>query len=260
MDKDMLTVYWQPGCSSCLNLKEHLTRHGVAFQSVNVRDDSAGFEALAKLGVRQVPVLAKGDQWCDGQMIAQVNALAGIAVQNHDKLTPAELAERMAGYLPVLKAYVSQIPADRFDEQLPGRPRSYGNLACHCAEIIDLFLKVLQDRHQLVFDDYEHPIPPECDSPEKLSQYVSQVAQRLSRWTQSELPVQDFEMIPTVYYGAPTVHEYMERTAWHSGQHLRQLNLVLSNKLGLKPEPVLSDALFKGLPMPHLVWDDQLSF
>jgi hypothetical protein len=67
-------------------------------------------------------------------------------------------------------------------------------------------------------------------------------------------------MIPTVYYGAPTVHEYMERTAWHSGQHLRQLNLVLSNKLGLKPEPVLSDALFKGLPMPHLVWDDQLSF
>lgn len=260
MDKNRLTVYWQPGCSSCLNLKEHLTRHGVAFESVNVRDDSAGFEALAKLGVRQVPVLAKGDQWCDGQMIAQVNVLAGIAVQSEDKLTPVELADRMAGFLPVLKAYVSQMPADRFDEQLPGRPRSYGNLACHCAEIIDLFLKVLQDNHHLVFDDYEHPIPAACDTPEKLSQYVSQVAERLSRWTQSGLAVQDFDMIPTVYYGAPTVHEFMERTAWHSGQHLRQLNLVLINKLGVNPQPVLSDALFKGLPMPHLVWDDQLSF
>ena len=260
MGKDMLTVYWQPGCSSCLNLKEHLTRHGVAFESVNVRDDSAGFEALAKLGVRQVPVLAKGDQWCDGQMISQVNVLAGIADQSSGKLPPAELAERMAGYLPVLKAYVSQLPADRFDEQLPGRPRSYGNLACHCAEIIDLFLKVLQDKHPLVFDDYEHPTPPEHDNPEKLSQYVSQVSERLTRWTQTGLPKQDFDMVAKVYYGTPTVHEFMERTAWHSGQHLRQLNMVLINKLGLKPEPGLSDTLFKGLPMPHLVWDDPLSF
>lgn len=259
MDKDMLTVYWQPGCSSCLNLKEHLTRHGVAFQSVNVRDDSVGFDALAKLGVRQVPVLAKGDQWCDGQMIAQVNVLAGIAVQSHNKLTPTELAERMSGYLPILKEYVSQIPADRFDEQLPGRPRSYGNLACHCAEIIDLFLKVVQGKHELVFDDYEHPTPPDCDNPEKLSEYISQVFKRLSNWFQTELPVQDFELIAKVYYGEPTVHEFMERSAWHSGQHLRQLNLVLINKLGLKPEPKLSDALFKGLPMPQLVWDDQLS-
>jgi len=260
MDKEMLTVYWQPGCSSCLNLKEHLTRHGVAFQSVNVRENAAGFEALAKLGLRQVPILAKGDQWCDGQMIAQVNALAGIAVPGQVILSPAELADRMMGYLPVLKAYIAQIPAERFDEQLPGRPRSYGNLACHCAEIIDLFLSVVQDKHRLVFDDYEHPIPPQYDNPEKLGQYVSQVTERLSTWIMHGLPKQDFSIIPTVYYGEPTLHEYMERTAWHAGQHLRQLALVLRDKLGQQPQPALSDALFKGLPMPRLVWDDQLAF
>lgn len=260
MDKDVLTVYWQPGCSSCLNLKEHLTRNGVAFRSVNVREDAAGFEALSKLGVRQVPILAKGDQWCDGQMMSQVNALAGIAAQSQPKLTPDELAQRMAGYLPILKAYVSQIPADRFDEQLPGRPRSYGNLACHCVEIIDLFLKVLQDRHHLIFDDYEHPIPTAYNNPEKLCEYVLQVSERLSNWRKNGLHTQDFEIIPTVYYGEPTLHEYMERTAWHSGQHLRQLALVLKEKLGQEPEPMLSDDLFKGLPMPHLVWDDQLRF
>ncbi len=72
----------------------------MAFESVNVRDDSAGYEALAKLGVRQVPVLAKGGQWCDGQMIAQVNVLAGIAVQSEGKLTLVKLAERMAVFCP----------------------------------------------------------------------------------------------------------------------------------------------------------------
>jgi|TARA_B110000503_G_C7158269_1_gene418362 glutaredoxin len=260
MGKEMLTVYWQPGCSSCLNLKEHLTRNHVPFHSVNVRENADGFKALGKLGVRQVPVLVKGDQWCDGQMIAQVNILAGIAANSTDqKLAPKELADRMMGYLPILKAYVLQIPSQRFDELLPGRPRSYGNLACHCAEIIDLFIKVSQKKHQLVFDDYEHPLPNACSTPEKLSQYVSQVAIKLSDWVLNDLPHQNFAANPNVYYGQPTLHEYMERTAWHAGQHLRQLELVIKDKLAQQPEPRLSDNLFMGLPMPHLVWDDQLS-
>jgi len=66
-------------------------------------------------------------------------------------------------------------------------------------------------------------------------------------------------LLTPLYYGQPTLHEYMERTAWHAGQHLRQLELVIKEKLAQQPEPSLSDNLFKGLPMPHLVWDDQLS-
>jgi len=256
----MLTVYWQPGCSSCLNLKEHLTRYGVAFESVNVRENAEGFEALAKLGVRQVPVLVKGDQWCDGQMIAQVNNLAGIEASRSEMLGPLELSGRMTDYLPVLKAYVTQIPADRFGEMLPGRPRSYGSLACHIAEIIDLFLRVTQDKYSLVFTDYEHPLPVEYSSPEKLTHYISFVSDRLSNWVENELAGLDFKAIASVYYGEPTVHEFMERTAWHAGQHLRQIELVLQDKLGKIPEPRLSEALFSGLPMPRLVWDDQLIF
>jgi len=29
-------AYWQPGCTSCLRMKEFLTRHGVPFVSRNV--------------------------------------------------------------------------------------------------------------------------------------------------------------------------------------------------------------------------------
>jgi arsenate reductase-like glutaredoxin family protein len=34
-----ITVYWQPGCTSCLKTKEFLRSHGVVFESVNVRED-----------------------------------------------------------------------------------------------------------------------------------------------------------------------------------------------------------------------------
>jgi len=34
-----IKAYWQPGCTSCLRMKEFLTRHGVSFVSVNVLED-----------------------------------------------------------------------------------------------------------------------------------------------------------------------------------------------------------------------------
>src|SRR6185295_2678460 len=34
-----IKAYWQPGCTSCLRMKEFLTKHGVPFVSVNVLED-----------------------------------------------------------------------------------------------------------------------------------------------------------------------------------------------------------------------------
>jgi hypothetical protein len=48
----------------------------------------------------------------------------------------------------------------------------------------------------------------------------------------------------------------MERTAWHSGQHTRQLMLVLE-KLGIAPNQPMTDADFAGLPMPREIWDNE---
>ena len=52
----------------------------------------------------------------------------------------------------------------------------------------------------------------------------------------------------------------LERTCWHSGQHTRQLMLVLSDALGLSPDRPLRDEDFAGLPMPEQVWDNELNF
>jgi hypothetical protein len=62
-----------------------------------------------------------------------------------------------------------------------------------------------------------------------------------------------------VYYGDVSLHEVFERTAWHCGQHTRQLMLTLE-KLGIAPMDPLTDADFAGLPMPSRVWDNETSF
>ena len=41
-----LKLYWQPGCSSCLKMKEFVLEHGVPFESVNVLEDDSGFAEL----------------------------------------------------------------------------------------------------------------------------------------------------------------------------------------------------------------------
>ena len=38
-ETSVIKAYWQPGCTSCLRMKEFLTRHGVPFVSVNVLED-----------------------------------------------------------------------------------------------------------------------------------------------------------------------------------------------------------------------------
>ena len=56
-----------------------------------------------------------------------------------------------------------------------------------------------------------------------------------------------------------SLHEVFERTAWHSGQHTRQLMLTLE-KLGISPSGALGDADFAGLPLPKNVWDNELGW
>ena len=69
----------------------------------------------------------------------------------------------------------------------------------------------------------------------------------------------DYAAPADVYYGEQTVHEFLERTAWHCAQHTRQLQLVVE-RLGFTPDRTLESAELEGLPLPANVWDDQLAF
>src|SRR5882724_5970285 len=73
-----LKVYWQPGCTGCLRMKEFLTKHGVDFISINVLTDPDGCEELVRLAGRRVPIARRGNDWVDGQVLSDLARIAGI--------------------------------------------------------------------------------------------------------------------------------------------------------------------------------------
>src|SRR5258708_1991534 len=76
---DAIRVYWQTGCTACLRTKEFLARHRVPFVSRNVLADEDAFTELARFGLRQVPIVTRGNLWANGQVLADVARVAGIA-------------------------------------------------------------------------------------------------------------------------------------------------------------------------------------
>ena len=82
------------------------------------------------------------------------------------------------------------------------------------------------------------------------------VTDRINLWWTQTGEATDFTQPGKVYYGEVTLHEVLERTAWHSGQHTRQLMLTLKS-IGIKPDQPLDTADFSGLPMPREIWDNE---
>ena len=99
-------------------------------------------------------------------------------------------------------------------------------------------------------------LPGNLKTKEDLLDYGLAVQSRLNAWWARAGRATDFSQPGKVYYGDVTLHEVLERTAWHSGQHTRQLMLTLE-RLGIAPNEPVTDADFAGLPMPNNVWDNE---
>src|SRR5262250_3887508 len=110
VDADTIRAYWQPGCTSCLRMKEFLTRHGVPFVSVNVLEDRDAFAELAALGVRTVPIVRRGTDWANGQVLRDVARVAGIKWGGATMLSPVELSARLVEVQAAAQRLFAQIP------------------------------------------------------------------------------------------------------------------------------------------------------
>ena len=254
-----LKVYWQPGCSACLRMKEFLTKHGVDFIPINVLVDKEGLEDLAKLAGRHVPIARRGNEWVDGQVLADLARIAGIKWGAPTMLSPPELAKRVEAVLATTQRLTLQIPERRLDSVLPDRPRSYRQLVAHIAQIVEAFLDLVEHGKRLEHAAYEQDVPPRITSKEDLAGFVESVRHRFAGWWLDRGHDLDFSVAADVYYGVQSMHEYLERTTWHSAQHARQLALVVE-KLGIEPDRPLGPQDLAGLPLPTQAWDDKLEF
>ena len=255
-----IKVYWQPGCSSCLKTKEFLLEHGVAFQSKNVLEDPEAFAELEALGVRLVPIVAKGTDWANGAVFRDVARVAGFDYRAHKMLAPSEIAAKVLMIIDAAGRYLAQIPDARLDNVLPGRPRSYRQLCYHVFNIPEVFLDHVEHDAPYTYEALKSILPAGMETKADLLAHGAAIGERFAAWWAREGEATDFTQPGNVYYGEVTLHEVLERTGWHSGQHTRQIILMLREKLGIEPDAPLIDADFAGLPLPKNIWDNERSF
>jgi len=209
---------------------------------------------MRKLGARSVPVVSRGDKFTFAQNIKHVIAFLDLKEDGGPKLSPAQLVERMNVILGAAQRFIRQMPDDKLETLLPNRPRTYRVLGHHLFRLTEHFVECARDGAAIAYDGLVAPPPEDMRTSAAIAEYGANVVGQVNAWWAQEKDKTGKRPVQT-YYGQQELHELMERTTWHSGQHVRQWMMMLE-MAGIKPDQPLSDADFAGLPMPQKVWDE----
>ncbi len=225
----------------------------VAFESIDVAASESGLTQLRQLGARNVPVVAKGRGYVSGQNLREVNAFLGLDEVSADILPPDELVGRLDTVLSAAQRYLRQMPDDQMAEHLPGRPRTYRELTHHVFQITRAFLGVTAGG-ELSYDSLVEAPRDALITFADIAGHGETARQGLLEWWAVAGVDADFDATIETYYGSQTLHETLERTTWHTAQHVRQLLFVLEG-LNIAADGPLIERDLAGLPLPKEVWD-----
>jgi hypothetical protein len=217
-----------------------------------VLENAAGLAELRRLGARSIPVLSRGDEWVFAQNIAHVVKFLGLNEKAGPVLTPDQLVQRLKRFLDIAIRIIPQMPDDKLETEVPNRPRSYRVLAHHMFRIPETFLEVAGG-DALTYEKLTARPTDDMNAFADIAAYGAGVRQRLAAWWDAKADKSGRETVET-YYGQQLLHEYLERTTWHVGQHTRQWVMLLGMH-GITPDGPPGEADFANLPMPSQVWD-----
>ncbi len=218
-------------------------------------NDPNGRERLLKLGVRNVPVVAKGEQYVFGQNLEDVAEFVGLQGTGHKPLPPEELIKR---WIPVLRAaqrFIRQIPDAQLNERvIPNRDRSIRLLCHHVFRIGEAFLETVEGGVEYAVQLAN--IPPKdgtFTTGEEIARYGDTIIPRLENWWQN-LDDKSCQQKIKTFFGMQPVYMLYERSTWHCAQHSRQLTAILE-RLGIEPNQRLTADELAGLPLPERLWE-----
>ena len=246
-----IKVFWQPGCTSCLRTKEFLTNQGIAIESIDVHNDPAGLAELHALGARSMPVVALGGRFTFAQSIRDVVKFLDLKTKVMEPLPPAQLVEKLDLVLQSAARYTRQFSEEQLRAVFRNRNRTTGAIAFHIFRVAEMGLEAAQ-QIELRFESFDDLPPPQWQG-EDIARFGESVRERVLAWWKSERDTTLAYTAPT-YYGLRSMHDVLERTAWHAAQHTRQLMLILETHGIASREPLTVDDL-AGLPLPDEVWD-----
>lgn len=218
-------------------------------------NDAGGRERLLKLGVRNVPVVSKGESYVFGQDLEDVAEFVGLQGTGHTPLPPDQLMSKWTNVLRVAQGLVRQIPDDKINERvIPNRDRAIRLLAHHVFRIGEAFLETVTDGVEYAI---QHANVPPKDGTfmtgTEIACYGDEVIERLEKWWTALDDKSCMHKLPT-FYGPQPMHTVLERSTWHSAQHARQLAHVLE-RFGVEPQRRLTADEIAGLPLPERLFE-----
>lgn len=252
-DPSPLTLYWMPGCSSCLRMKEFAQKQGFPHRLVNAVEEPGSAALLRGMGLA-VPAAVRGGEGVPGADLVAVARLAGIDYTPPEMLAPEALRDRCLRVLDVATSLVGQLSPDQLDYQEPDRPRTLRQLALHIVMIMRGFVEI--EDTNVFRQGFEH-ITPELDTGATRDDVLGcadETRAGLVAWWEQVGAYDTFDrVVESPGAGHWTLHEAFERAVWHTAQHVRQLHYFIGERLGLEPADALSPGDVAGLPLPESI-------
>ncbi len=208
---------------------------------------------LQSLGAKSIPVVSKGDAFVFAQSIGDVAEFLELDVDTKPQLSPQELVEKYDMILGAAARHIRQIPDDQLGGKLLDRDRTYRELTYHVFRIAEALMDTA-DGGELTVSYYHDNPPAEMQTIEQIASFGDDVRARLNSWWDG-YSHKDGTAIVDTYFGKKPLHEVLERSTWHSGQHVRQIVMAMTEFMGVIPDNPLTDKDFTGLPLPEKVWD-----
>lgn len=211
-------------------------------------------QALRALGARSVPVVARDGRYVYAQVIKEVVEFLGLDESTGPALSPEALATRYDLVLGTALRLVRQMPDAALGNQLPNRPRSWRVLLHHVFQIPVAFLEMEETGARLEYEVMVAAPGDDLVTSEDIARFGEGVRARFAAWWTRARGTPFDGPVPT-YFGGTTRHEMLERTVWHTAQHVRQVAALLE-QVGVAPDRPLTMADIAGLPLTDRIWDE----
>lgn len=205
--------------------------------------------------MRNVPVVAKGEQFVFGQNLEDVAEFVGLQGTGHKPLPPEELIKRWVMVLRTAQRLMRQLPDAQLTERvISNRDRSIRLMCHHIFRIGEAFLEAVEGGVEYAVQLANMPPKDgEFMTGDEIARYGDTIIARLENWW-LKLENKTCQQKIKTFFGMQPVYMLYERSTWHSAQHGRQLAAVLE-RLGITPDRPLTPEQLAGLPLPERLWE-----
>ena len=238
-------MYWLPGCSSCLRMKEFVERSGAIVDAINVIEQPERAAKLRAFGL-YTPAVCVGDECVSGTGLDAVARLIGVPYDRPPLLETRALVDRYERLLAAACRFIAQLPPGGLSFALPGRDRPVLDIASQTVSVIRGFLVAYRDG---VHDRQFAQRPEHVRSTQDLLDRAAETLGLFRAWWDEDGRDDPLDaVIDTPWWGHRTLHEVLEREVSHTAQHVRQLMMALE-LLGVAPDQPLTDDDLAGLEL-----------